>query len=90
VDTRDMQRTPGMPPFRGINFSSLEVEADLGGLVFMVGSVLCLLIGLPMARVLFGGAFVGGIFLAVALAWWHERHPSPIVDRATIGILKRP
>ncbi len=90
MNTGEMRRTPGMPLFRGINFSSLEVEADLGGLVFMVGSVVCLLIGLPMARVLFGGAFVGGAILAAAIAWWHDRHRSPIVDRARTGVFGRP
>jgi hypothetical protein len=90
VNTGEMQRTPGMPLFRGINFSSLEVEADLGGLVFMVGSVACLLIGLPMARVLFGGAVGGGAILAVGIAWWHGRHPSPIVDQARTGMFGRP
>ena len=90
MNTGHLQRTPGMPLFRGINFSTLEVDGNLGGAVFMIGSVVCLLIGLPMARVLFGGAVVGGAILAVAIAWWHGRHPSPIVEQARKGLLGRP
>ncbi len=33
MDTRDLQRSRGLPLFRGINFSSLEVDADLGGML---------------------------------------------------------
>jgi hypothetical protein len=79
-----------MPLFRGINFSSLEVDGNLGGAVFTIGSVVCLLIGLPIARVLIGGALAGGILVAAALAWWHARHPWPGPEHArhgTFGLL---
>jgi hypothetical protein len=75
VNAGHLQRTRGLPLFRGINFSSLEVEADLGGAVFVVGSVVCLLIGLPIARLMFAGAVAGGAVLAAALVWWHRCHP---------------
>jgi hypothetical protein len=90
VNTGHLQRTPGMPLFRGINFSTLEVDGNLGGAVFMIGSVVCLLIGLPIARALFGGALVGGAILAAVIAWWNRRHPSPIVDQARTGVFGRP
>jgi hypothetical protein len=90
VDTRDLKPTPGLPLHRGINFSCLEVEGDLGGAVFMVGSVVCLLIGLPMARVLFAGGLVGGAILAVAISWWHRRHQWRIAEQAIAGVFGRP
>jgi hypothetical protein len=90
VNTGDLHRTPGMPPFRGINFSSLEIDADLGGAVFVVGSVVSLLIGVPSARMFFAGTLVGGTLLATAIAWWHRRHPSPIVDHARTGVFGKP
>jgi hypothetical protein len=74
VNTGELRRTPGLPLHRGINFSSLEVEANIGGTVFVVGSVVCLLIGLPQARVFFAGSVVGGVVLAGAIAWWHSHH----------------
>jgi hypothetical protein len=85
VNTRELRRSRGLPLFRGINFSSLEIGPDLGGAVFAFGSVVCLLIGLPLARALFGGAVVGGVFLAVAIAWWHRHHPWPGAERARHG-----
>jgi len=74
-----------MPLFRGINFSTLEVDGNLGGAVFMVGSVLCLLIGLPMARAMFAGALLGGAGVATVLWWWHRRHPWPGAEQARHG-----
>lgn len=57
----------------GINFSRLEVGGDLGGLVAMAGIVASLLIGLPEARMFLGGAFAGGVLIAVALGAWRRR-----------------
>jgi len=85
VNTRELQRTPGMQPFRGINFSRLEVEADLGGAVFVVGTVVCLLVGVPTARMFFAGTLVGGTLLAVAIAWWHRHHRWPGPEHSSVG-----
>ncbi len=54
----------------GINFSRLEVPADLGGLVFTVGVIVCTLIGLPAARTFLAGALAGGALVALALRLW--------------------
>ncbi len=48
----------------GINFSRLEIPGDLGGLVFVVGTIATMLIGLPEARWFFAGALAGGALLA--------------------------
>ena len=59
---------------RGINFSSLEIGGDFGGMVFVVGTVVCLLIGLPEARVMFFGGLAGGAIVAAILVRWGRRH----------------
>ena len=41
---------------RGINFSRLEVPADAGGVMFVVGSVLVLLVAVPAFRWFLVGA----------------------------------
>ena len=62
---------------RGINFSRLEIPADAGGLIFMVGSVVALLIGIPPFRWFLLGAVVVGAAAAWALACWHLGHSAP-------------
>ena len=57
----------------GINFSRLEIPGDLGGFVFTAGVVVCVLIGLPAARLFLAGALLGGTVLAVALRAWTSR-----------------
>jgi hypothetical protein len=52
----------------GINFSRVEIPADVGGLVFTVGVVVTMLIGLPAARLFLAAAFGGGVVLAILLA----------------------
>ena len=59
----------------GINFSKLEVGGDLGGLVFTVGSVVAVLIGLPEIAPLYLGSMACGAGLAVLLFEWHRRYP---------------
>lgn len=81
MNTEDLRRSAGLPLHPGINFSCLEIEANLGGLVFAVGSVVCLLIGLPSARGFFAGALAGGVLSAAGLAWWHEHHRGRDADR---------
>ncbi len=59
-----------------INFSSMEVAGNVGGLIFAVGSVLVVAVGLPWVRWFLLAASVAGCILAWALAAWHKRHPS--------------
>jgi hypothetical protein len=61
--------------FPAINISRIRIGGDVGGLVFMIGTVVCLLAGVPTARIFFAETLVGGTVLAVVLAWWHRRHP---------------
>jgi hypothetical protein len=60
--------------FPAINISRIKVGGDLGGLVFVVGTVVCLLIGLPETRTFFAGTLAGGGAIAAVLAWWRRRH----------------
>jgi hypothetical protein len=58
-----------------INFSSTEVAGNIGGLIFVVGSVFILAVGLsPVMWFLLAGT-VAGCFLAWGLVAWHTRHP---------------
>ncbi len=70
-----LRRSGPNPPLRlhpGINFSSMEVGGDLGGLVFTVGSVVSAIIGLPFLGWFFGGAIAGGFLLAAGLWRLHQ------------------
>jgi hypothetical protein len=58
----------------GINFSNMPVGGDLGGLIFAVGSVAAVVIGLPYLGWFFAGALAGGFAVAAALLVWHRRH----------------
>ena len=65
-------------PQRGspqINFSSTEVAGNIGGLIFVVGSVFIVAIGLPSVIWFLFAAMVAGCFLAWGLVTWHTRHP---------------
>lgn len=57
----------------GINFSRLEIPGDLGGFVFTAGVVVCVLIGLPAARLFLAASMVGALLVAVALLTWRRR-----------------
>ena len=59
-----------------INLSAIRVGANAGGLIFAVGSIVILVLGLPAWRWFFLAAFVGGLLVAWALAAWHLSHPS--------------
>jgi hypothetical protein len=57
-----------------VNFSSTEIAGNVGGLIFSVGSVFIVAVGLPSTiRFLFAAA---GCFLAWALAAWHRIQPT--------------
>jgi hypothetical protein len=70
-----------------INFSSTEVAGNVGGLIFVVGSVLIVSVGLPSVLWFLIAGTVAGCFLAWGLVAWHTSHPkwglpeNPIVWR---------
>jgi hypothetical protein len=58
-----------------INFSSTEVAGNVGGLIFVVGSVIILAVALPSALWIVLGSTVAGGFLAWGLFTWRANHP---------------
>ena len=58
-----------------INFSSTEVAGNIGGLIFVVGSVFIVAVGLPSVTWFLFVAAVAGSVLAWALVVWHVSHP---------------
>ena len=69
IPTEPQRRSPQ------INFSSTEVAGNIGGLIFVVGSVFIVAIGLPSVIWFLFAATVAGCFLAWALVTWHTSHP---------------
>jgi hypothetical protein len=59
-----------------INLSSIHVKANAGGLIFVVGSVIVIMLGLPMLRWFLLVGVAGGFLLAWALLAWHTSHPT--------------
>lgn len=57
-----------------INMSRVPVRGDLGGLVYVVGSVAVGLIGLPFLRWFLAVSMTLALLCAALLAMWHERH----------------
>ncbi len=70
VDVSPRARTPE------INLSSIPVGGDIAGLIFAVGSVSIVMLGLPQLRWFFFAAVGSGLLIAGALAAWHTGHPS--------------
>jgi hypothetical protein len=58
-----------------INFSSTEVAGNVGGLIFVVGTVLIVAVGLPSVLLFLVAATVAGCFVAWGLVAWHRSHP---------------
>ena len=73
ADSRRPSRNLDLHP--GINFSRMDLGGDIGGLVFTVGSVVAVLIGLPWIAPLYLASLVCGIGVAVLLFEWHRLHP---------------
>ena len=59
-----------------INFSSTEIAGNAGGLIFSVGSVFIVAVGLPSTIWFLFAATIAGCFLAWALAAWHRIQPT--------------
>jgi hypothetical protein len=58
-----------------INFSSTDVTGDVGGLIFVVGSVFIVVIGLPSVIWFLIAGAAAGCILAWGLIAWHTKHP---------------
>ena len=58
-----------------INFSSTEVDGNIGGLIFVVGSVFIVVIGLPSVIWFLIAGTAAGCILAWGLNAWHTKHP---------------
>jgi hypothetical protein len=69
--------TPDEPDRKApqINFSSTEVPGNIGGLIFVVGSVFIVALAMPSVVWFLCGALVGGGLLGWALLAWHASHP---------------
>ncbi len=68
--------TESRRPSPQINFSSTEVAGNIGGLIFVVGSVFIVVIGVPSVIWFLFAATVAGCVLAWALVTWHTSHPN--------------
>lgn len=59
-----------------INFSNMDVAGNVGGLIFVIGSVLIVVLAVPqMLAILVAGA-AAGCLLAWRLIAWHRSHPN--------------
>lgn len=63
-------------PGAEINLSSIPVAGDIGGLLFVIGAIVTVLLGLPDIRWFVLGAVTAGVGLAAALFAWRSTHPS--------------
>ena len=59
-----------------INLSAIPVGGDAGGLMFVLGSMLIVMIGLPGVRWFLVSAIVCSAIAAVAIYRWRGAHPS--------------
>ena len=66
------ERRTGTPQ---INFSSTEVAGNVGGLIFMIGTLFIATVGFPGVMGFLLAALVAGGLLARWLVAWHASHP---------------
>jgi hypothetical protein len=74
-------------PNAEINLSSIPVAGDFGGLLFVIGAIVTVLLGLPDLRWFVLGSVVAGAVMASALWRWRSGH-SPTLTPAN-SILER-
>jgi len=70
--------TPDEPPCQRrpqINFSCTEVAGNIGGLIFVLGSVLIIAVGLPSVIWFLFAATAAGCLVAWGLVAWHASRP---------------
>jgi hypothetical protein len=70
-----------------INIALVPVAANVGGLMFMCGSVAILAVGLSLVRGFLAVALVGGVAMASALSAWHSAHPGQRLPDNSLGRL---
>ena len=73
-------RTPGAE----INLSSIPVAGDIGGLLFVIGAIITVLLGLPDIRWFVLGSVVVGAVLAGGLFVWRSSHTSTLTPANSI------
>lgn len=59
-----------------INFSSTEVDGNIGGLIFAIGTVLIVAVGLPSTVWFLFTSVAAGCVVAWGLAMWRTNHPN--------------
>jgi len=69
--------TPGERSWRSpqINLSSTEVAGNIGGLIFVIGSLLIVTVGVPSVLWFLLAGTVAGAVVAWRLVDWRARHP---------------
>jgi hypothetical protein len=69
--------TPAERPWHSpqINFSSTKVEGNVGGLIFAVGTVIIVAIGVPPVIWFLCAAMAAGCLVAWGLVTWHASYP---------------
>jgi hypothetical protein len=72
-DDFSRDRTP-MPLHPGINYSRVPIGGNVAGLLFVIGSIVVILLGLPELRPFFIWAGTIGVVLGVALILWNRRY----------------
>jgi hypothetical protein len=73
-------RTPGAE----INLSSIPVAGDIGGLLFVIGAIITVLLGLPDIRWFALGSVVVGALVAGGLFLWRSSRTSALVPANSI------
>lgn len=70
-----------------INIALVPVAANVGGLMFMCGSIAILTAGLPLVRGFLIIALAGGVVMAYGLSAWHSAHPGRRLPDNSLGRL---
>ena len=67
-----------------INLSAIPVAGNAGGLIFAVGSIVIVILGLPELRWFSLAAILSGVVVAGGLFAWRRTHPSGILPENSI------
>ena len=73
VRSRRLDPLAGRPGAQ-INLSSIPVAGDFGGLMFVVGSIVIVLLGFPDVRWFVLGSIAAGSVMAAGLFAWRSTH----------------
>jgi hypothetical protein len=71
-------------PDAEINLSSIPVAGDFGGLLFVIGAIVTVLLGLPDIRWFVLGSVVVGAVLAAGLFAWRSSQASRLAPANSI------